>query len=199
MRILLLASLVSSVTAFISWSSSLSVPTQLYSTSAAVEPKDAVRLFGRLAEKYIMLDESGGTCCYSGCTDCEFRLPGGGYRMAEQSASRPKWIPTYALRTMKDKEHAAHWKAALFGDDDDSIDQATFVERLSEMAYAPPLGGPYVAASAAAIDDTTAAEALFQRLSDGKDKLTPIRMSRSLSQLSDGAQGITWAQFVEGF
>ena len=65
--------------------------------------------------------------------------------------------------------------------------------------YAPPLGGPYVAASAAAIDDTTAAEALFQRLSDGKDKLTPIRMSRSLSQLSDGAQGVTWAQFVEGF
>ena len=34
----------------------------------AVDPKEAVKLFGRLAEKYIMLDSSGGMCCYSACT-----------------------------------------------------------------------------------------------------------------------------------
>ena len=33
-----------------------------------VEPKEMVKLFGRLAEKYIMLDDSGGMCCYSGCS-----------------------------------------------------------------------------------------------------------------------------------
>ena len=32
------------------------------------DPKEAVKLFGRLAEKYIMLDASAGMCCYSGCT-----------------------------------------------------------------------------------------------------------------------------------
>ena len=35
----------------------------------ALDPtKEAVKLFGRLAEKYIMLDASGGMCCYSGCS-----------------------------------------------------------------------------------------------------------------------------------
>ena len=33
-----------------------------------LEPKDMVKVFGRLAEKYIMLDDSGGMCCYSGCS-----------------------------------------------------------------------------------------------------------------------------------
>ena len=59
-------------------------------TETLVEPKEAVKIFGRLAEKYIMLDASGGLCCYSACSDCEYRLPGGGYRMADQSAARPK-------------------------------------------------------------------------------------------------------------
>lgn len=37
-------------------------------TDQKLEPKEAVKLFGRLAEKYIMLDSTGGLCCYSGCT-----------------------------------------------------------------------------------------------------------------------------------
>ena len=38
-----------------------------------IDPKDAVKIFGRLAEKYIMLDESGGMCCYSGTYyECAF-------------------------------------------------------------------------------------------------------------------------------
>lgn len=36
-------------------------------THVSIEPKEAVKLFGRLAEKYIMLDSSGGMCCYSAC------------------------------------------------------------------------------------------------------------------------------------
>ena len=37
-------------------------------TEVAVEPKELVKIFGRLAEKYIMLDDSGGMCCYSACS-----------------------------------------------------------------------------------------------------------------------------------
>jgi hypothetical protein len=36
-------------------------------TDIALDPKEAVKLFGRLAEKYIMLDDTGGMCCYSAC------------------------------------------------------------------------------------------------------------------------------------
>ena len=45
---------------------------QLYADATAeevtIDPKEAVKIFGRLAEKYIMLDSSGGMCCYSACT-----------------------------------------------------------------------------------------------------------------------------------
>jgi hypothetical protein len=63
----------STATAFapISISARQSLPI-LQSTADATEiktdPKEAVKLFGRLAEKYIMLDASAGMCCYSGCT-----------------------------------------------------------------------------------------------------------------------------------
>ena len=43
---------------------------QLYAdaTDVAIDPKEVVKVFGRLAEKYIMLDASGGMCCYSACS-----------------------------------------------------------------------------------------------------------------------------------
>merc|ERR1719273_83292 len=82
----------------------------------AIDPKEIVKLFGRLAEKYIMLDSSGGMCCYSACSDCEFRLPDGGYRMADQTAARPKWIPVYDNRVFEsvDKEHTTKWSTEIF-------------------------------------------------------------------------------------
>ena len=49
-------------------SRSLARTVALQSTSVGTDPKEIVKLFGRLAEKYILLDSSGGNCCYSGCT-----------------------------------------------------------------------------------------------------------------------------------
>jgi hypothetical protein len=175
--------------------------TQLFSTTATtsellVEPKEGVKLFGRLAEKYIMLDESGGQCCYSGCKDCEFRLPGGGYRMADQSAARPKWIPVYEERSFPnlDKHHTTKWSTEIFANGP-SVTKEEFVQALQDMVYAPPLGGPFVAASAAQLEDTAAAEALFELLADGKEKLARFKMSLRLKELADGEQGLTWAMF----
>jgi hypothetical protein len=115
--------------------------TAVFSTAAdvSIEPKDAVKLFGRLAEKYIMLDESGGMCCYSACKDCEYRLPDGGYRMADQSASRPKWIPVYEERYFsgQNKEHKAKWSTEIFTDGP-SVTKEEFVNAIVEMEYAPP-------------------------------------------------------------
>jgi len=86
-------------------------------SSIEIDPKECVKLFGRLAEKYIMLDASGGLCCYSACSDCEFRLPDGGYIMSEMSAARPKWIPCYEQRSQESgKEHSSKWSDEIFGE-----------------------------------------------------------------------------------
>lgn len=166
------------------------------SITVEIDPKDAVRIFGRLAEKYIMLDESGGMCCYSGCADCEFRLPGGGYRMADQSASRPKWIPVYASKNFagQNKEHIAKWKTGIFNTAL-FVTKEEFVESLLELDFATPLGGPFVSKSAGALDDTTAASYLFDILSEGKEKLTRHKMSLRLKELSENSEGLTWPNF----
>ena len=81
-----------------------------------IDPKEAVKIFGRLAEKYIILDPTAGMCCYSACTDCEYRLPGGGYIMADQSASRPKWVPIYEKRSYNENDHVTSWSTGVFTD-----------------------------------------------------------------------------------
>lgn len=161
-----------------------------------VDPKEAVKLFGRLAEKYILLDSSGGMCCYSGCSDCEFRLPDGGYRMTDQSASRPKWIPAYDDRNFEasGKQHTSKWSTDIFKNGP-AVTKEEFVEAITEMAYAPPLGGPYVGASSADFEDTTAAEYLFDLLAGEKEKLTKHRMQTRIKELAGGEEGLTWAGF----
>jgi hypothetical protein len=159
-----------------------------------IQPKEAVKLFGRLAEKYIMLDSSGGMCCYSGCKDCEYRLPNGGYIMADQSAARPKWIPAYETRSANGKDHTTKWSSKIFSNGP-AVTQEEFVKVLKGLEYAPPLGGPYVGASAAAVEETDAADRLFEVLADGKEKLTKHRMSVRLKELADGEEGLSWPGF----
>ena len=156
--------------------------------------KEAVKIFGRLAEKYIALDSSGGNCCYSACTDCEYRLPGGGYIMADQSASRPKWIPHYETRKTNNREHVTKWSSSLFVEAP-SITKEEFLERLIALEYNPPLGGPYLSASMAAIEDFTTIHKFFDALAEGKEVVTKRKMSIRLKQLSDGEEGMTWQAF----
>lgn len=165
-------------------------------TTIETDPKEAVKLFGRLAEKYIMLDASAGLCCYSACSDCEYREPGGGYRMADQSAARPKWIPCYDQRVFETqgKEHTTKWSSEIFPDAP-VVTKEEFVERVVNLEFAPPLGGPFLAKSAAAIEDESAAGTLFDVLAGEKEKLTRHRMGKEMKVLSNGEEGLTWAMF----
>ena len=169
------------------------------SSSPVEDPKEVVKLFGRLADKYILLDSSGGMCCYSACTDCEYRLPGGGYRMADQSSSRPKWICAYDDRSFEasGKEHASKWSIDLYTNYDNrlAVTKDEFVEGMLEMKYNPPLGGPYLGASAAKIEDTTAVEYLFDLLAGDKEKLTKHRFGTRIKEMAGGEEGMTWAAF----
>jgi hypothetical protein len=177
--------------------------TQLHADAAAtkiettVEPKEAVKIFGRLAEKYIMLDSSGGMCCYSACKDCEYRLPGGGYKMADQSAARPKWIPSYEERVFESvgKEHASAWGKEVFSSGPYVIKEE-FVERVKGMKFSPPLGGPYRSASAAGIEDDLALETFFDLLAGEKERLTKHRMSTRIKEIANGNEGLIWSDFM---
>jgi hypothetical protein len=164
-------------------------------TSITTDPKEAVKLFGRLAEKYIMLDATAGMCCYSACSDCEYREPGGGYRMADQSSARPKWIPCYDHREFgSGKEHTTKWSSDIFTEGP-AVTKEQFVERLVNMEFVPPLGGPFLAKSAATIEDESAAAAFFDILAGEKEKLTRHRMGKEMKVLSGGEEGLTWNHF----
>ena len=131
--------------------------------------------------------------------------------MADQSASRPKWIPVYEDRVFANvnKEHVAKWKIGLFGTGSadggrdgesnfvPSLSKQEFVAGLVDLEFVPPLGGPFVSKTAATIEDTTLVEYLFDVLSNGKEKLSRYKMSLGLKDLADGEQGLTWASFSE--
>jgi hypothetical protein len=117
--------------------------------------------------------------------------------MADQSASRPKWIPSYAMRSINGKEHVTKWSTALFLEGETAVDEETFRERLLTQDYAPPLGGPYVGASSSAFTDTSVITALFDVLADGKKTLTKGRLSMRWKQLADGEEGLTWQKFSQ--
>lgn len=158
--------------------------------------KEGVKIFGRLAEKYIALDSSGGNCCYSGCTGCEYRLPNGGYKMADQTAARPKWIPHYDVRTMSTNQHTTKWYSNLFVQPNvTAITKEEFVDGIVNLEYVPPLGGPYMSAAAADITDTTLLQNVFDVLAEEKLKLTKFKMSTRIKQLSNGEEGMTWQAF----
>lgn len=182
----------------------------LYSTTTtSIDPKEAVKIFGRLAEKYIMLDESAGMCCYSACTDCEYREPGGGYRMADQSAARPKWIPCYEERKFANlnKEHVSKWSTEIFTDGP-CVTKEQFVERVVDLEFLPTLGGPYTTKTKAGIEDTVVVEALFDLLVNSREKvddddlgkemkLTRFKMGKRMKELAEGQQGLTWQMFID--
>lgn len=51
-------------------------------------------------------------------------------------------------------------------------------------------------ATAAQIDDTAAAEKLFDILSGEKEKLARFKMSVQLKELAKGEQGLAWKDFA---
>lgn len=117
--------------------------------------------------------------------------------MTDQSSARPKWIPCYDRREFKvqGKEHTTKWSIEIFLDGNPVVSKEEFVERIVNMKFIPPLGGPFLAASAAAIDDVSAASSFFDVLADGNKKLTRHRMEKNLKSLANGEEGLTWAMF----
>lgn len=104
-----------------------------------ISTAEMTKIFGRLAEKAIYQDPAVGDCCYSGCSDCEWRLPNGGYRFAIQRAVRPKWIPVYTFRDFEDDRgsHKPQWPSMFAAG---ALTEESFSAALKKLKFAMPLG-----------------------------------------------------------
>ena len=117
--------------------------------------------------------------------------------MADQSAARPKWIPSYDDRSFEStgKAHTSKWSTEIFPSGP-TVSKEEFVERVKEMTYAPCLGGPYTSARAATIDNDESAGVLFDILAQGKEVLTKHRMGKRIKELAQGEEGLIWSDFI---
>ena len=185
-------------------------PPQMQAATATLTTVDAAKIFGRLAENTLYLEKEVGVCCHSACSDCEWRLPDGGYRFDVMKASFTKWVPCYLSRDFEDERgcHTPAWAEALFPDGAAAVSREDFDARLSAMEYASAMGPkgtikePEIPAETLdalwaffcddASTDALPASAMVQRL-----------QSLSLDENREGAIGegpdsLVWKEFAKG-
>ena len=115
--------------------------------------------------------------------------------MADQSSAWPKWIPCYDRQEIasQGKEHTTRWSVKIFADGKPVVTKDQFVERVVNMRFVPPLGGPFLSASTAAIE--VVSTAFFDFLAGKNKKLTRFRMEKDMKSLANGEGGLMWAMF----
>ena len=180
--------------------------------STSMSTIDAAKLFGRLAEQTLYLDERVGACCHSACSDCEWRLPDGGYRFDILKSSVPKWIPCYLRRDFGDERgcHIPVWSSALFPDADVStLSRAEFDERLHGLPYNSAMGPKGTVKEPALSEELL--DSLWSWLNqDAADAMsieasTFVRRLQDLSLAEDrdgvigeGPDSLVWKEFAKG-
>lgn len=187
------------------------------STSPASIPSEAewAKIFGRLADKAIFMDESAGQCCHSGCDNCEWR-----YDFDIMRAARPKWLVTYAERKFDSDAHTAKW-TALFDppassptsstpmSDEDMFNMETagptslasstvLAERLSALPFLAPLGPTVTVTADEPLESETAAWLWDKLLPPGSKSagLTARLMERRLKEWANGKDSLMWGDFL---
>ena len=93
------------------------------------------------------------------------------------------------------KEHTSAWSKDIFTSGA-SVSKDDFIERVKDMKFTPPLGGPYMSASSATIEDDYALGKFFDLLAGDREKLTSHRMSISVKEIGNGNEGLIWSDFI---
>lgn len=163
--------------------------------ATALSELNAAKLFGRLADKKLLLDVPGaGTpevrnCCHGGCDNCDFSRV-----FDELNAGRPKWIPLYAERELIDgRRHESTWGALFEGD---RLDATAFVDKVRGLDYRPSMG-PRIKVDDELDDD--AIMALFNVLADGAETISADDVVLGLQRLTGEEHGVVWKHFVGVF
>ena len=120
--------------------------------------------------------------------------------MADQSAARPKWIPSYDERKFESsgKEHVTSWGTDIFTDGP-AVTREEFIERVKNMEYNPTLGGPFLSKTGAGIETEESVAVvgkLFDLLAGEKEKLTKHRMGKRIKEIAGGEEGLVWSHFI---
>jgi len=171
-------------------------------SAAVVSEAQAGRLFGRLADKKLLLDVPGaGTpemrqCCHGGCDNCDYSRV-----FDEMNAAKPKWVACYAHRRLIDgREHEPPW-VALFADG--ALTARAFADRVNDVDYRPSMGPAAVKDGDDSVDEAAAVaffEDLLQRagVAPTTDELTADQFAQGLAALSGERHGAVWRRFLAG-
>lgn len=165
-------------------------------TPATISEAQAARIFGRLADKKLLLDVPGaGTpemrnCCHGGCDNCDYSRV-----FDEMNAGKPKWVPCYPYRQLIDgRDHTAPW-AELF--DDGPLTAETFTDRLNLLTFRSSMGYSAVKPDDSKVD-ADAAVAFFTAIAQGANELTADAFANGLAVVSGEAHGAPWKRFLQG-
>mmetsp|Transcript_16561 Transcript_16561/g.38218 ORF Transcript_16561/g.38218 Transcript_16561/m.38218 type:complete len:231 (+) Transcript_16561:48-740(+) len=156
---------------------------------------DLCKLFGRIADKVVLMDESAGACCHSGCDGCPYR-----YSFDVLEAVAPKWVVTYTHKTIGEREHTPLWLTTAFPDKK-KVTRAEFAERVAAAPFVSPIGPALPAAERIALKNdpelnVEVAAAFFTALAGpGVEGLSPVGAAKRLREMSAGKDGLMFDPF----
>ncbi len=161
---------------------------------AVVTEVTAAQVFGRLADKKLLLDVPGaGTpemkdCCHGGCDNCDYSRV-----FDEMNAGKAKWVACYVEREHSDGRRHESPVRDLFGGDE-RLGVAEFVARLGEVDPRPAMGAR--PADLTSDFDAAAAEGLVRKVVGG-DEVSREAWGDALVAISGEAHGVAWRPWAK--
>ena len=164
---------------------------------SALDERELAKIFGRLADKMILLDVPGaGTpemvnCCHGGCDNCDYS-----HVFDQMNAGRAKWVPSYTYRQLIDgREHSSPWSKVF--ENENEVNKKDFTSRLINLPYQMNMGALSVPADEApsqeAVDD------FFNALTSGKELISKEQLEEILPMKVKDKHGVVWGAFKKAF
>lgn len=168
--------------------------------ASPLEDIELTRLFGRLAEKRLLLDvPMAGTaelrnCCHGGCDNCDFSRV-----FDEMSAGKPKWIPLYVKREFEDGRSAVSTWSTMF-EGDELVNAAAFVDRFKKLPFTPPMGAKKALGAADDIPSDEAVLLLWTKMAgaagvDPTAELCASDMAAAMAEITKKEHGAMFSEF----
>ena len=165
--------------------------------SSSLDERELAKIFGRLADKMILLDIPGaGTpgmvnCCHGGCDNCDYS-----HVFDQMNAGRAKWVPSYTYRQLIDgREHTSTWSKIF--ENGEEVKREDFTKRLIDLPFQMNMGAVSVPADEA--PSRQAALEFFNLLSAGSESLTKNQLEEILPVKVKDKHGVVWSAFKKAF
>jgi hypothetical protein len=155
----------------------------------------AAQVFGRLADKKLLLDvEGAGTpamkdCCHGGCDNCDYSRI-----FDEMNAGKSKWVACYVEREHIDGRRHEAPVQGLFGSDE-RLGVEEFVARLGALDARPSMGAR--PADVSGDFDAAACAVLVRKVVGGADNVDRAAWGAALAEISSEAHGIAWRPWAK--